>query len=335
LKQKLIFHIGAHRTATSALQEYLHRNFEPLLEQGYFYPFKVRRHMKQINQLFRGDKTPEEMAQNLIARTNKRSHDIHTIILSDEDACMRRDLSVLAQFREWFDVKVVFTLRRQDSWLESWFFQNIKWQWNAKLSHCTFDEFMAMRDDFHWIHYDHYVRHLEELFGQDNIILNIHEKGQMQGGPIETFCNSIGLSNRESCSAPAHINQSYSPEMSEFMRCLPLGEAPVGYRNMLTRACAVIDQKIQGEGAKKQSERLMTPDQRATVMAAYEAGNQALAQRYFGRSQLFFDPLPDADAPLAEMALPQDSYALMRDLVTPLLQSVIEDHLKNKTGKKP
>lgn len=327
MKRTLILHIGAHRTATSALQDYLHKNFSKLHEKGFFYPFRVRRHIKLVNELFKGSRTPAEVAQDLSARADKRHKNIRTIILSDEDICLRRDLSVLAQFREWFDVKVVFTLRRQDSWLESWFFQNIKWQWNAKLSHCTFDEFMAMREDFHWIHYDRYLRHLEALFGQENIILNVHEKTQMPGGPIEHFCDSIGLTDRSGFTQPAHINESYSPAISEFMRCLPLDEAPADYRNALTKACAQIDRELLG-GGKKQSERLMPPRQRSALMAEYAEGNRAVAQRYFGRKELFLEPLPSAREPLAKMALPDDSYALMRDMVAPLLQAMITHHIK-------
>lgn len=329
MKRTLILHIGAHRTATSALQDYLHSNFDKLQEKGFFYPFKVRRHLKLVNNLFSGVRTPAEVAQTLTKRADKQPHQIRTVILSDEDICMRRDLGVLAAFREWFDVKVVFTLRRQDSWLESWFFQNIKWQWNRKLSHCSFDEFMAMREDFHWIHYDRYLHHLETLFGQENIIVNVHERDQMKDGPIEAFCDSIGLTARSGFSAPGHINESYSPSMSEFMRCLPLDDADPGYRSMLTAACARIDRARHG-GGKKQSERLMPPEQRAAVMADYASGNRAVARRYFNREDLFFDPLPTADAPLARMELPTDSYALMRDFVTPLMQAVIAHQASEK-----
>lgn len=328
MKRKLILHIGAHRTATSALQAFLFDNFQPLKTKGFFYPFKVRRHLRLINQLFSGQRDIAEVMQTITERADKQPHPIHTIILSDEDICMRRDLSLLGRFRETFDVKVVFTLRRQDIWLESWFFQNIKWQWNAKLSHCTFDDFIGMREDFHWIHYDRYVRHLEDVFGKENIILNIHEKGQMPDGPIETFCNSIGLTDRSGFSAPAHINESFSPLISEFMRCLPLGEAQPSYRNVLTAACAEIDKTLTG--GSKQSERVMPYDQRQAVMSEYTDGNAAIAKRYFNRDALFFDPLPAADAPLAQMSLPTNSYELMSKYVWPLMHRIIEEHQKDK-----
>lgn len=333
MTRTLILHIGAHRTATSALQQYLHENFSNLQQRGFFQTFKTRRHLKLMNELFNGTRTPADVAQQIHERADKQNHKIHTAILTDEDICMRRDLSVLAEFRKWFDVKVVFTLRRQDTWLESWFFQNIKWQWNDRLSHCSFDEFMAMRADFHWIHYDRYLSHLEQLFGQDNIILNVLEKGQMPQGPIEAFCDSIGLTDRSGFTPPSHTNESYSPAISEFMRCLPLDQAPTDYRAMLTNACARIDRRQLGN-TKKQSERLMPPAQRAEVMAEYATGNRRVAQRYFNRDQLFLDPLPAADAPLANMALPGDSYALMRDLVAPLLEEIITHYKAQKPEEK-
>jgi len=327
VKRKLILHIGTHRTATSALQTYLHDNFHPLKTKGFFYPFKVRRHIKLINHLFADKRDPKEVAQTITERADNHPNDIHTVILSDEDICLREGLHLLGQFRDTFDVRVVFTLRRQDTWLESWFLQNIKWQWNDKLSHCTLDEFLAMREEFHWIHYNRYVRHLESVFGEGNIILNIHEKQQMQGGPIETFCDSIGLTDREGFTAPAHINESFSPIISEFMRCLPLGTASSDYRNMLTGACAKIDRGLNGS-SKKQSERIISHDTRQALMQDYQDGNHALAQRYFDRNDLFLEPLPGPDAPLANMALPTDSYQLMEQFVAPLMDAIIRDHKK-------
>lgn len=324
MKPTLILHIGAHRTATSALQDYLFENFDNLLTKKFFYAFKTRRHLKLMNDLFGGERSVAEISQILVERMERRGG-ATTAILSDEDICTRRNLETLAAFRDTFDVKIAFTVRRQDTWLESWFFQNIKWQWNKKLSHCSFDDFMALREDFHWIHYDTYLQHIESLFGQENILLNVLEASQMPEGPITAFCNSIGLTDRDGFVPASHTNESFSPQISEFMRCLPLDKAPPPYRGVLTQACAQIDRAIQG-GERKQSERLLPHDRRVAVMAEYEAGNQAVAQRYFDRDRLFFDPLPGPETPLATMTLPSDPYALMQDYVAPLLEDIIAHH---------
>ena len=218
-------------------------------------------------------------------------------------------------------MKIVYTLRRQDLWLESWYLQNIKWQWNDRLSHCSFVEFMAMQSDFHWIDYNRYVRHLEKIFGRDNIILNIHEAQQMPDGPVAMFCDSIGLTPASDFHTPARINESFSPMISEFMRYLPLDAAPQGYRGVLTSACAEIDRHLPG--TRQAASLLISYPDRVALMKSYQRGNTALAKRYFGRDQLFLDPLPDPDMALAEMVLPADSYELMEQFVAPLIRAVI------------
>ncbi|MEO9778542.1 MAG: hypothetical protein ABJH07_23405 [Sedimentitalea sp.] len=339
MKRQLFVHIGAHRTATSALQKYLFQNFQPLIGQGFLYPLGVRRHVGLISDLFSGLRDPKAVALNLERRAADKANDIHALILSDEDICMRKDLRVLAKFREQFDVKVVFTLRRQDTWLESWYLQNVKWQWNPKLMHRSFEDFLKVRKDFHWIHYDRYVKHLEKLFGRENVILNIYEKQQMTQGPIEMFCDSIGLTDRSAFKEPDHINASYSPLISEFMRRLPLNEAPEGFRDRLNMACAEVDRSLAS--GTKQSERMIPHAQRVALMAEYERGNRALAERYFGRDALFLEPLPGPEVPLADRSLPADSDVLMRDFVAPLVRELIRDQKAEverqaaRTTKKP
>lgn len=308
----------------------MHQNVKVLKDKGYLYPFAVRRHLHMMNGIFSGKRPVAEVSEKILNRIAAHDQNIHTVILSDEDISIRRDLSPLAEFKDAFNVKIVYTLRRQDTWLESWYFQNIKWQWNEKLAHATFDQFMARQEDFHWIHYDRYVTHLENLFGKENVILNVHERDQMPDGPIAAFLNSIGLTDHSGMDDAPHINSRFSPKVSEFMRNLPLDEAPVAYRDALSKACARMDAGLHAD-QKRQSELLLPHDDRVALMAGYEAGNTAIAQRYFDRDQLFMAPLPGPDAPLADMTLPENSLDLMEQMVAPLILEMIADF---KTQKK-
>lgn len=333
MKKTLIFHIGAHRTATSSLQQFLFQNRAALKTAGILYPYKVRRHVELINKLFQKEKTPETVSKTLLARMAKHTPALDTVILSDEDICMRRNLNILAQFRAYFDVKIVFSLRRQDLWLESWFLQNIKWQWDPTLSHASFAEFMAQRERFHWIDYDGYLQHLEELFGRENIILNLFEKQQMPQGPIQMFCDSIGLEISDAFRQTRAVNPSFSPLMSEFVRHLPMDQASPKYRRVLTKACAEVDKTLHSGG--KSSSLLLPHDERAQVQSAYAAGNRAVAQRYFDREELFFDPLPGPEVELANMQLPQDTEVLMQRFVTPVFEQLVagDKELQGPTSK--
>ena len=300
------------------------KNFDTLIENGYLYPFGMPRHVRLMDSLFSGNETVAEVAAKMIARADSKQGDVNNIVLSDEDVSTRPDLSLLAQFKDHFDVKIVYSMRRQDLWLESWYFQNIKWQWNPMLSHCTFDEFLNYRDDFHWIHYDRYVTGLEDMFGAENVLLTIFEKQQMPDGPVIEFCRAIGLTDMSGFTDTPHFNSSMSAGMVEFVRHLPLDAFDPAERDLLRVALEQVD-RMYLKNTEKQSERLMARDMREGVLQLYENGNQALAARRFGRKDLFLDPLPDADAALAELVLLQNPADLLEKFVGPLLIRLVEN----------
>ena len=322
LRRRLMIHVGAHRTATTSTQKFLNANGPGLLAQGVLYPYRESRHLKVMNRLFAGNLSPAELADDLKKRANGRPGRVHTIVLSDEDIVMRRDLGPLARLSDWFDVTILYTLRRQDLWLESWYFQNVKWQWDRALAHLTFDQFLARRDRFHWIHYDACLRHLEGLFGQENIRLGVFEKGQMPKGPVIELAERIGLTDLESFSEPPHINSSMSAEVVELARRLPLDLLEPPDRHVLRRALEALDRDVLGNTGK-QSERLLDRRARERVLKDYAAGNRAVAQRYFDRDDLFLEPLPERGAPLAKLEIPADSATLIDRLVAPLLLQMI------------
>jgi hypothetical protein len=332
MTRTLYLHIGAHRTATTSIQQFLVRDFDSLVQNGCLVPMRKARHFEIMNKLFSNNLAAAEAAADLNRRADNKANEITKLILTDEDVCMRSDLSPLAAFRDHFDVKVIYSLRRQDLWLESWYFQNIKWQWNPSLAHITFDAFLARREEFHWVHYDRYVRHLEDLFGKENILLSLFEKEQMPQGPIHAFLSQIGLAHLFRPEATPHVNSSMSAAMVEFTRHLPLGEFSETQRGFLLNALEAVDQTNMGNSSK-QSERLLTADQRRAVLAEYEPGNTVLAQRYFDRSDLFLAPLPAPDAQLAQLIIPDDAPTLIDRFVTPLLRQLILDGAVEKTVK--
>lgn len=334
MPRTLYLHIGAHRTATTSIQGYLFANREALRRQGILYPNGVRRHDALLRALQSGRRDIDAVAAELERRAASHPDPIHTIVLSDEDVCMRPDLAVLAGFARQFDLRVVYALRRQDLWLESWYLQNIKFQWQEKYAHLAFEDFLALRGDFPWIDYDSYVARLEGIFGAENVTTYVYETGQMPDGPVAAFCEAIGLTDRDGLTEPPHENPSFSPAMSEFLRCLPLDRAKPELRLMLTRACLEVDEQVLGNTGRA-SARILSHAQRLELMEEYAAGNRALARRRFGREELFLEPLPDAQAPLAQLALPADSYALMGFYVAPFLDALIARLEKRGVQPKP
>lgn len=322
-KQTLLVHIGVHRTATSSVQAHLRENADALLDQGVFLVNGRGRHMALANALFDGERSPQELGEMLREQASAARRKVRSFLISDEDIALRQRLTPFAEMRRFFDVKIVVALRRQDLWLESWYFQNIKWQWNPDLAHLTFAEFMDRREDFHWIDYDRYLGQLEADFGAQNVWPFVFERGQMPDGPVAAFDQRIGL-DATRLTDPPHRNSSFSPLMAEFIRRLPLDKARPKVRARLEAAFIQTDREMQ-RSPEESSALLMPPDQRRAVMDRYEAGNRAVARRYFKRDALFFDPLPAEDAVLGQLALPPNSEALMERLLLPSLEHLIDD----------
>jgi len=320
----LYLHIGNHRTATSSIQAFMLANWETLLSRGVLHPMRVGRHFALFNAIFSGRRSVKEVAQDLMTRARKHPFDVHSIVLSDEDVCMRTDLTPLAELSNYFDVKVVFALRRQDLWLESWYLQNIKWQWNKSLAHCTLTEFLARQEEFHWAYYDRLLSHCAELFGQDNVLPYVFEKAQMPDGPVIAFCNRIGITDMVGLTPSPHVNQSYSPSAAEFVRLLPLDEAPDKYRSRLEAAVKLVDSAL---APVEHSSLLMDHSARMEIISRHAEGNANVARHYFDREALFLEPLPAPDSLLAQMVLPQDSGVLMRDYVAPMVRGLIKQFI--------
>jgi hypothetical protein len=323
---KLILHIGCHRTATSSIQKDLLDNAALLPAKGFLYPFAVRRHTKEFGALFNGLKSVEDFRNDILREVEATGEDVHTVILSEEDVCKLDDLSLLSRFTEFFDTKIVYSMRRQDLWLESWYLQNVRWQWDRQLCHLTFEDFMKLRESFHWIRYDDMAARFESCVGRDNVLLTVFERSQMPDGPIADFGRLVGLTDRTGMIEPTHQNSSLSPLMTEFMRGLPLNTAKADFRSVLERACAAVD---TGLPHTNKSHLLMKAAERRKVLSEYDAGNKLVAKRYFGRDELFSDPVPDAKAPLAKTTLPAESAELMRLFVRPMIKEVIAIRQRN------
>ena len=316
MKPRLYLHVGVHRTATTSIQRFLRANFEALLGKGYLYPFGVARHNAVVSRMRYGVLEVADFAEDLARRMAAKG--VQAAILSDEDLSAIADFGVFAALTRVFEVRVVVMLRRQDLWLESWYLQNVKWQWNADLAHLTFEEFLDRRGEFFWIHYAARMAQYEAVFGPGAVIAGVFEEADMPLGPIDAFLRMVGIADHGGFGPMLHQNSSLTPLATEFMRHLPLDQMEGPDRRVFEQACLLLDQGLKTNGSKL----LMSQDRRLAVQAEYLAGNLVVAARYLGREALFRVPLPGAEQPLASSALPAASDDLLRDFVAPFVRAL-------------
>ena len=314
--KRLYLHVGVHRTGTTSIQRFLRANFAPLLEKGYLYPFGVARHNAVVGRLRYGVLEFADFARDLHRRMDAKS--AHSVIVSDEDISNIADIARFGVLAQHFEVRVVVSLRRQDLWLESWYLQNLKWQWNPTLAHVTLDEFYERRAEFFWVDYAARLAEYEAVFGPGSVIAGVFEEADMPEGPIAAFLAMVGIMDRSGFGPLLHQNSSLTARTTEFMRHLPLDEMQDRDRRVFERAAAALDKDIRTNGSK-----LILPyARRLQVLTEHQAGNAQVAARYFKREALFRDALPPGDAPLADVALPEGSDELLRDFVVPYLRAL-------------
>ncbi len=327
--RKLYLHVGVHRTATTSIQRFMRANFAALLDKGYLYPFGVARHNAAVARMRYGTQDVREFAEELARRMAAKGEHVTAAVLSDEDMSMIADFNLFAPLKRVFDVKVVVTLRRQDLWLESWYLQNLKWQWNPDLAHLTFDEFWARRAEFFWIDYAARLQRYEKVFGSGSVVAQVFEEADMPEGPIDAFLAMIGITDQTGLGEKLHHNSSLSPLATEFMRHLPLDAMEGPDRRLFERASLVVDAGLKGNGSKL----VMSYPRRQAVQAEYAQSNAAVARKYFNRDVLFRDPLPEASAPLAINQLPGDSARLMQDFIVPFVRALGAEIAEARTAE--
>lgn len=307
---------GVHRTATSSIQKFLSDNAAILLTKGYLYPFGTPRHAAQIRQIVTGVASSADFAAELVGLMTQAQSPVHSVILSDEDIATVADPGLFAGFQDKFDVKIVVSLRRQDLWLESWYLQNVKWQWDRALAHLSFEEFLQRRDTFFWVDYANHLAKYEAVFGPKALLLSVFEPHDMPEGPIPKMLQVLNIKDLAGFGPYVRVNASLSPMMTEFVRHLPLDKLHRPERAMFEKAFAAVDATMTTNGSKL----LLSYDQRIALLERYKDGNHLVAQAHFGRSDLFLDALPDRDAPMAVSTLPQSTHDVMELMVAPMVQ---------------
>ncbi len=314
----LFLHAGVHRTATSSTQQFLRDNATVLRAKGYLYPFNSPRHEQQVKQVVNGRRPAADLAHDLLTQMQNAGNHVHSVIFSDEDISIVPDPQIFAALTDVFDVKVVVQLRRQDLWLESWYLQNVKWQWNPLLAHLRFDQFMERRAEFFWIDYAKRLAQYEAVFGPESVIVGVFESQAMPDGPIAAVLEMLGVIDLAGFGPFLNINSSMSPLVSEFMRHLPLDGIDERDRAIFERAFVAMDKKLQTNGSKL----LMPHDQRLQVLEEFAASNRHTAQRYLGRDVLFEEKVPGPDALMADRQLQPNSIKLMKTMVASMVREL-------------
>lgn len=311
-KRRAILHIGAPKTGTTSIQQYLALNREEMKDHGFAYPSTTgrRAHLRlalAIEAASRGVVDPlEQLKRDLGAELENLPSTVTNVIFSSEHlpAKLRNEdgTRLLREFLgAWFDdYRVVLYLRRQDEVAVSGFTTVLR---SGRIRDSVLPEPSA-RDDFLQI-----LLRFGAAFGCESLVPRLFARDVFHDGDLlADFCQTIGLPvmvNRP----PAELNASLKPAAQEFLRRLNdirrskdgvHGKGPLKVRSLL-------DKLYAGKG--------LQPARRDAVafFQWYQESNEKIRRTWFPQRAALFnedfsrypvecDP-PPTDAEVLSVAL--------------------------------
>lgn len=318
---KLYLHIGAEKTGTSTIQEFLLQNKTRLLEQGFYYL-----HMPGRNE-YRDlatccidyEKTDDYLRQKKIVSLaerksfNKRTRaefiraiqnipsSTQNVILSSEHLSSRltTDVEVLRLrdiLKPHFDsIEIVFYIREHTSKVCSAYSTRIK-SGGIRSFKRFLNEYIQLDRD----NYDARLKSWESAFSFENITLKIYHKYHSNHGLIHSFAKCIGFETRRDFHLPQEPNNSsLSARALSLLRFINLFY-PIQLKRidkistMHRHIIRYLSQNITGKHIA------LNNSQRCQIEEHYRKSNEAVRQRYFPNKK---DLFPDTSTPLLKKVL--------------------------------
>ena len=303
----LYLHLGAHKTATTYLQNVLAHNEMALAQRGLL-RLKIRaRHL--FWHLYRdGDHKAYVRRRRSLGHKIKRFAEAggHGVFSSEtmfgtSDLegvdCLyphaMRVMKTLAALTEGMDRKVVFYIRRQDDFIESTFINRIQTlatsihlDYSTLLADQSWSSFDAYLDSFDpsclsWLHL---IQRMEAVFGKENLIIHPFETIlRSRTEYARTFLAPMVETEGLDLAPDVYANRSFSaPALKEFLRLAPLQE----YGNLKS-----LRRRLQAEypNTDYPRPRLLDNQQRQSIMRLHTQSNSKIFSDYIQEGEQKFD----------------------------------------------
>lgn len=299
MRKRLIIHIGTHKTGTTSIQHFFagnreanftkysiyyprtDRDPEPHRPRHYFLTASVIQHVVRVADC-PGVPSPAALVRELTEEIKESG--AQQAFVSEESLSLPfpQIASAYSEFAEYFDVKVLVFLRRQDLFVEALHNQFIRDRGERR----TLSDFVAGPRTQARMDYRQVLRAWESAFGRDAIIVIPFEKSVRNHGLLNTVFGALGIPAEQPLPDPA-FNVSPGREAAELLRWLNSTRA----RKRNEAVMRVLEELGLGGGTT----RVLGKEQRQKLLAGYADGNAEIAKRYLGRADgiLFQDQIEE------------------------------------------
>ncbi len=333
----LYVHIGTAKTGTTAIQKFCNDNQKVLEQKGYCYPiFSYRYENKSINR--NAHFLIAEDYENRTGTFREAMDQIRhlferypNIILSDEIIWSRSFKqqkimwqSLLKEASEGgFQVKIIVYFRRQDSYLNSGWNQNVK----ADGSSQTWMDYLTQKTNAFKMNYGSHLHKIASIVGKENIIVRRFEpKRFINGSLYDDFLHAVGLSLTDEYEIAQFMkNPKLAGNTHEIMRILNTMPGMDEKTNEFFRKALLSYADQSGEQYLCE---MFSKEEAAAYMKKYEKQNQMIAQDYLDGEPLF--DLTFKDLPKWEKNNPYMQDDLIRFVGACCMQMLSENQKRNE-----
>ncbi len=322
--KSLILHIGANKTGSSAIQEFLRLNARHLQEFGYWVaPHNLEpggeitgHHVATVERLRAEIPASAALLSEKLDRIANRLPDGAKIVLSAENLSNNQRMVKLFSKLKGFEIRVVLFIRRQDELLLS------SWQqWESKLSRDFWAWlFGAIPSRGNWMAT---LRGWEKLVARENIIVRRYNpQGELSWNVLPVFANAIGL-----CAPVETFVQPHgltNPSYSEGLLQLVSGN-PFLFRDKHDNDFYRIVQTLTADRyRRKPCESQITHTQRLAILECYATSNEWVRKHYFPELGDGLFPIPPAsdDDTFSNSERSEKKWEILLDLIYSLAQRV-------------
>ncbi len=313
-KRCIYLHIGMPKTGSTSLQIFLQENREILKSKGYTYPV-IPLHYPAISDMRNGhflvgeafsregEADPERTAEwraeafrLLREELEKYPH----LILSDEgiwNSIKIREKGALALLRQFCEQnqcewKVIIYLRRQDSFLESYWKQKIRRRGSTK----SWEELLRRPPSYLVLDYYTHLCEIAKIVGKENLIVHRYGSeyfGGTDGTIFSDFLHAIGLVLTDEYKplekqANVSLNNNYA-EIKRILNFLLSEEKGERERQEKWMEMLVLECSASEKTAYQSS--LFSQEERQSFLEKYRESNDRTAQEFLGQERLFSEEL--------------------------------------------
>ena len=297
MPKKLILHIGANKTGSSAIQRFLALNHLALREEGIVVPNKDLEvaerigghHVFSFQELLTDPPEGRKRLEDAMDALDAASPEASAILLSAENLTANSTApSLFESLVEKYDVRVILYIRRQDELiLSSW------QQWHSKI----WTDFWA------WVlsivgrlgDWRAHLQSWEKVIPRDKISVRLYERPKLEGGDVIADFHSVLDVSRpmNDLRYPKHV---VNPSFSDAVMDLVKGNNLI-FRDVHDNDFYNFVVEMTGDKYKKTSRQSSISFlQRQWILNRYQEQNNWVKENYFPHLKgLLFSPPKESD----------------------------------------